>query len=76
MEGKILAETSSSLKVLCGSEGQRGMGSFLKSGAGVDNRRDAVDKVLGLLQCVCQRSLYEMIASVGSEWRLPCEISM
>lgn len=59
-----------------GSEGQRGMGIFLKSWVGADNRRGDVDKVLGLLQCVCRRSLREMIASVGSEWRLPREISM
>lgn len=36
---------------------------------GVDNHSGDVDKVLGLLECVCQRPLYEMIASVGSEWR-------
>lgn len=59
-----------------GSEGQRGMGIFLKPWVGADNRRGDVDKVLGLLQCVCRRSLREMIASVGSEWRLPREISM
>lgn len=35
----------------------------------VDNHSGDVDKVLGLLECVCQRPLYEMIASVGSEWR-------
>lgn len=28
-----------------------------------------MDKVLGLLERVCRWPLYEMIASVGSEWR-------
>lgn len=63
MEGKILVETIVDLRVNV-------------EWVGADNRRGNVDKVLGLLQCVCRRSLREMIASVGSEWRLPREISM
>lgn len=56
-------QASSSLKVLCDSKGQHGMGRGRQS-----KWRD-VDKVLGLLERVCRRPLYEMIASVGSEWR-------
>ena len=50
VEGKILAETIVDLRVNV-------------EWVGADNRRDDVDKVLGLLQCVYRRSLREMIAS-------------